>query len=177
MDSIKFFSSSIYRTVEVISIYNDDTNTWNFTTTFNHIDYKSENVVFNPHINSFKKVSKLLDMCKNNITHTIENNTIIITIEVDFIDDEKIILKLDKNMMSYEELEMKYISLSEKIADEEDTFFLFISLLANDHCRHEKRSRCFKKHLSSILEILDTHGCLPHDRKWVDELRRYISKY
>ena len=27
-------------------------------------------------------------MCKNNITHTIENNTIIITIEVDFIDDE-----------------------------------------------------------------------------------------
>ena len=180
--SLDFISSDDKRkSIEVISIYNDNTNTWDFTTTFNHIEYKSENVIFNPQINSFKKVSKLLDMCKDDITHIIENNIIIITIKVDFIDDEKIILKLEKNMMSYEELEMKYISLSQEISEKEDIYDMFIMMLIRTKsctysCEKQCR-RCLKKHLSTILKSFDNNRYLSYDSKWIDRLREYISEY
>ena len=118
MSIFTFFSSYMGDNIEVESVYLE--NNWSFRTNFNYMEYKVENIIFNPQINSFKKVSKLLEMCKEKITHIIENNSISITIEVDILDDEKIIIKLDKVILSYEELEKKYISLSNEISEKED---------------------------------------------------------
>ena len=111
------FTANGFEKITIEAKFDDDTNTWTLASFLDYVEYCARGVVFHHQINSPKTVSKMLKLCGDCITFELSGDVIEVSIEVDYIDDERISLCLEKIQKNYEEVLLKQVrDLSKKIA-------------------------------------------------------------
>lgn len=103
-------------TIALTACLTESSNTWIVSTSIDYVEYSAENVIFHEQIKTSKSVSKMLQLCKDNISYEIKEDSLLLSIYVDYIDDSILHIELTRVPRNYEEILLKRMcTLEEKI--------------------------------------------------------------